>query len=66
VKNGNITSHEAFDIALGLETGMLERGYFEVFQGGSVEFIRRLQRLKAETQAHTDKIRSQIDRKHWL
>lgn len=56
---------EAVRVALDIETGMLERGYFDVFTGDSPEFNRLFKILLKETQKHTDKIRQELNKKRW-
>jgi len=64
-RNEKISHKEAMTTALDIETGMLERGYFEVFQGDSSEFRQTLKLLAAETHKHTDKIRQGLAKKRW-
>jgi rubrerythrin len=63
---GKISIKDALSTALDIETGMLERGYFEVFEGDSREFKRTLQALAAATEKHTNKIRKELDKKRWV
>ena len=64
--NEKISVKEALSTALDIETGMLERGYFEVFEGDSPEFKRTLQTLAGATEKHTNKIRKEIGKKRWI
>ena len=57
---------EALSIALDMETGMLERGYLDVFEGDSPEFQMMLETLDIETQEHCNKIRKLLARKNWF
>ena len=59
-EDAKITHKEALSVALGLETGMIERGYFEVFEKDSAELKETLQDLSAATIKHTDKIRKKL------
>ena len=59
-RDAEITHKEALSVALGLETGMIERGYFEVFETDSAELKETLQNLAAATIKHTDKIREKL------
>jgi hypothetical protein len=56
---------EALTISLDIETGMLERGYFKVFEGDSPEFQNTLKALDAATQKHCNKIRDLLASKNW-
>ena len=56
---------EALSIALDIETGMLERGYLNVFEGDSQEFQMMLKTLDIETQEHCNRIRKLLARKNW-
>jgi hypothetical protein len=56
---------ETLSIALDLETGMLERGYFKIFEGDSLEFKRMLEALDEATQKHCNKIRKLLAHKRW-
>ena len=64
--NRKISIKDALSTALDIETGMLERGYFEVFVGDSQEFKKTLQALAAATEKHTNKIRKELDKKRWI
>ena len=55
-----ISIEEALSTALDIETGMLERGYFEVFEGESAEFRRTMRVLAGATAKHTNKIREKL------
>jgi rubrerythrin len=61
-----LSMKEALSTALDIETGMLERGYFEVFEGDTPEFKRTLETLSDATEKHTNKIRKQMGRKRWI
>lgn len=63
--SGDLSMKDAVTIALDIETGMLERGYFDVFTGDSPEFNKLLKILLKETQKHIDKIRKELNRKRW-
>jgi hypothetical protein len=56
-RGGKLTLKEAMTIALEIETGMVERGFFKVFEGDTPELRRILAALEVETRRHTDKIR---------
>jgi len=56
---------ETLSIALDIETGMLERGAFNIFEGDSLEFKRMLEVLNDATQNHCNKIRKLLARKKW-
>ena len=56
---------ETLSIALDIETGMIERDYFKIFEGDSLEFKRTLGALDAATQKHCNKIRKLLARKNW-
>ena len=64
-KNEKMALKEALTTALDIETGLLERGYFEVFEGDTPELTRVLNALAAETERHTNKIRKELGRKRW-
>ncbi len=64
--NGKISIKDALSTALDIETGMLERGYFEVFVGDSQDFKKTLQALAAATEKHTNRIRRQLGKKRWI
>lgn len=49
---------EALSVALGLESGMIERGYFEAFETDSIDLKETLRQLSDATIKHTDKIRN--------
>ena len=55
---------ETLSIALDIETGMLERGYFNIFEGDSPEFQRTLGALDRSTQKHCNKIRTLLARQN--
>lgn len=59
-EDSEITLKDALSIALGLETGMIERGYFEVFETDSPELKKTLQSLSDATLRHTEKIREKV------
>lgn len=58
-----VTIEDALSTALDIETGMLERGYFEVFEGESAEFRRTMRALATATAKHTNKIREKLAKK---
>jgi len=58
-----ISIEDALSTALDIETGMLERGYFEVFEGNSSEFRKTMHALAAATIKHTNKIREKLAKK---
>lgn len=62
-KNEKISFKDALSIALEIETGMLERGYFEVFEGVSTELKEILHNLAVETEEHTNRIRDRLAKK---
>jgi hypothetical protein len=64
--NGNLSMKEAVVIALDIETGMLERSYFDIFTGDSPEFNKLFTILLKETQKHIEKIRKELNRKRWV
>ena len=57
---------EAVSIALGIETGMLERGNFKLLTGDIPDFNQLFESLVRDTQKHSDKIRKELSRKRWL
>jgi hypothetical protein len=65
-ENEVLTFKEALSIALDIETGMLESGYFNIFEGDSMEFNRTLATLDESTQKHCNKIRKQLTQKKWF
>jgi hypothetical protein len=65
-ETGNLSMKEAVTTALDIETGMLERGYFDVFTGDSPEFNRLLKILLKETEKHIETIRKELNRKRWF
>ena len=64
-KTENISVKDAMSVALDIETGMLERGYFDVFEGDSEEVNNVLRTLADETQQHTSKVRDKLTKKRW-
>lgn len=64
-KTENISVKDAMSVALDIETGMLERGYFDVFEGDSEEVNNVLRTLADETQKHTSKVRDKLTKKRW-
>lgn len=64
-RNKKISHKQAMSTALDIETGMLERGYLNVFEGDSIEFKQTLYQLAAETRTHTNRIRQRLSRKRW-
>ena len=62
-KNEKISFQDALSIALDIETGMLERGYFKVFEGNSLEFKKIFHALTSATEKHTNKIREVLAKK---
>lgn len=62
-KNEPISIGNALSIALDIETGMLERGFFTVFEGTSAQFKRTMQVLATATEKHTNVIRQELARK---
>lgn len=63
--NDDLSHKDALTIALDIETGMFERGYFNVFEGDDPALKRVLKGLAAETEKHTDSIRKEIAKKRW-
>ena len=61
-KDEDLSHKEALTIALEIETGMFERGYFEVFEGDDPELRRVLNLLAKETEKHTDSLRDALTR----
>jgi len=61
----DLSHKEAVAIALDIETGMFERGYFKVFEGDDPELKRVLDLLAKETREHTDSLRDALTRKRW-
>jgi hypothetical protein len=61
-----LTFKEALSIALDIETGMLEREYFKIFEGDSQEFQKILAILDELTQKHCNKIRKILSQKKWF
>jgi rubrerythrin len=64
-KSEDLSHKEALATALDIETGMFERGYFEVFEGDDPELRKVLNLLAKETKKHTDSIRNALARKRW-
>ena len=62
-KNEKISFKDALSIALDIETGMLERGYFKVFEGDSQELKKIFHALATATEKHTNKIREVLGKK---
>lgn len=63
--NDDLSHKEALTNALDIETGMFERGYFNVFEGDDPALIKVLKGLAAETEKHTDSIRNAMAKKRW-
>ena len=62
-KNEKMSIKDALSVALDIETGMLERGYFTVFEGDSRELKKILHGLTTATEEHTNKIREVLAKK---
>ena len=63
--NEKILYKDALKTALEFETSIIEKGYFEIFEGDSPEFWRTINKLVFETKVHSDKIRKEIAKKSW-
>ena len=61
----DLSHNDALAIALDIETGMFERGYFEVFEGDDPALKKVLNLLAKETKAHTDALRNALEKKRW-
>lgn len=64
-KNEPFSYEDALSIALEIETGMLERDFFTVYEGTSAQFIRTMEILASATAKHTNVIRDELARKRW-
>ena len=64
-KDENLSHKEALSAALDIETGMFERGYFEVFEGDDPELRKVLNQLATETERHTGSLRNALAKKRW-
>ena len=56
VQNQKMLLSEALAIALNIEKALIEKGYFQVFEGDSVELKQVLLNLEAATKEHKDRI----------
>lgn len=57
---------EAISIALGIETGILERGSFDFLIGRPIpEFDNLFSELVTDTRQHSEKIRAELGKKKW-
>lgn len=61
----DMSLQDALSTALDIETGMLEKGYFEVFEGGSAQFKSGMEALAAETNKHIEIVRHRLAKKRW-
>ena len=64
-KDENLSHKDALSTALDIETGMFERGYFEVFEGDDPELRKVLNQLATETERHTGSLRNALAKKRW-
>jgi rubrerythrin len=63
---GDLSPKEAITIALGIETGILERGSFDFLTGRPIpEFDNLFSELVKDTRQHSEKIRAELSRKRW-
>ena len=64
--SGKLNLKEALTIALGIETGILERGSFDFLAGGPVpDFDNLFSELVMDTRHHSEKLREELSRKRW-
>ena len=64
--SGKLSLKEALTIALGIETGILERGSFDFLAGGPVpDFDHLFSELVTDTRHHSEKLREELSRKKW-
>ncbi len=59
-RGDNLSSAHALDMALDLESGLLERKFFEIFEADSEELKRAFEDMEKQIQAHTERIRKAL------
>lgn len=60
-KSGKFALIEAISISVGIENGMIERNFFEVFESDSVEIKKTFNMLRLATMEHEKSVRSLWD-----
>lgn len=60
-KNDNLVMIEAVSISIGIENGMIERNFFEVFESDSAEIKKTFNMLRMETIKHANSMREMWD-----
>ena len=65
-KQERISFVEALAIALNIEKSLIERKYFQIFEGGSEEYWHVLEYLASSTENHIKVIQKQLDKQKKL
>ena len=65
-KQERISFVEALAIALNIEKSLIERKYFQIFEGGSEEYWHVLEYLASATENHIKVIQKQLDKQKKL
>ena len=61
-KKAEISERDALAVSINLESGMIEKKFFEVFEADSTEIRKTLSSLEKETEHHLKMVREELEK----